>query len=144
MKLRSDPYIERYYQGLYSSDDPWVLPLQLPARHVLNTDSSDGPAEHWMCFFIDSDRSVDYMYSFGTVPWDKIYKWLIKHGFWPIKYNQKWLQHPTSNKCWAYSIYFLATWSQGLSQAHILRRFESYNFDCNNHLVISLTWESLA
>ena len=99
MALRNDPYIERYYERLYSSDDHWVLPLRLPASYVFNTDTSEGPGEHWVCFFIHSDRTVDYMDSYGTAPWDKIYQWLIKHGFGPVRFNKKWLQHCTSSIC---------------------------------------------
>ena len=139
-KLRGDPYIERYYQGLYSVDDNWVLPWHLPASYVFNTDSSDGPGEHWICFFIDSDKGVDYMDSFGTVPLNKIYNWLMTHGFGPVRFNRKWLQHPTSSICWAYSIYFLATRSRGLSLVDILKRFKSYDFDRNDRLVMSLIW----
>ena len=61
MALRNDPYIERYYEGLYSFNDHWVLPLRLPASYVFNMDTSERPGEHWKCFFIDSDRTVDYM-----------------------------------------------------------------------------------
>ena len=43
MALRSDPYIEHYYQGLYSADDHWVTPLPLPTSYVFNTDTADGP-----------------------------------------------------------------------------------------------------
>ena len=136
-----DPYIERYYQGLFIADDHWVRLLQLPASYVFNSDSADGPGEHWICFFTDSDRSVDYMDSYGTAPWEKIYKWPTKNGFGPVRFNQKWLQHPTSSICWAYVIYFLATRSRGLSLVDILRRFQSYDFKLNDNLVISLIWQ---
>ena len=139
-KLRSDPYIERYYHGVFSSDEAWPVPWNLPASYVFNTDSSEGPGQHWICFFIDSDDSVDYMDSYGTAPIRSTYKWLKNNGFGPVRFNQKWLQGPSSTICWAYSIYFLATRSRGLQLEDILKRFHSYNFPRNDHIVMSLIW----
>ena len=69
-----------------------------------------------------------------------IYNWLMAHCFGPVRFNQKWLQHPTSSICWAYSIYFLATCSRGLSLGDILKCFKNYDFDRNDRLVMSLIW----
>ena len=38
MQWCSYPYIEWYYHELYSSDDHWVLPLQLPTSYGFNMD----------------------------------------------------------------------------------------------------------
>ena len=123
------PMITGFFRGIYQ-------PVTCSIRIVQMDPGSTG----YVFSLIHSDKSVDYMDSLGTVPLNKIYNWLMAHGFRPVRFNRKWLQHPTSSKCWAYSIYFLATRSRGLLLGDILKHFKSNNFEWNGHLVMSLNW----
>ena len=141
-KLSRDSYIEQYHRGSSRSDEDWPVPWNLPAGYIFNMDSPEGPGQHWICFFIDSDSYVDYMDSYSTPSIQSMYKWL-KHGFGPVKFNRIWLQHPLSTIYWSYFIYFLATHSQGLQLKDILKHYHSFNFRWNECLIMPLIWHGV-
>lgn len=137
-RLKSDPIIKASYVGIYSIDSTWPKPVFLPACYVINTDTYDGPGEHWVSFYMDNDNTADYFDSFGTVPVKSTYSWLRSCGMKQIRYNKKWLQNPDSTVCWAYCILFLRMRCRGVPLEDIIASFYSYDFLKNDMIVMSL------
>lgn len=135
--LKTNHYSRDAYHGIFTFNEVWPHPVSLPASYVFNTDKSSGQGQHWICFQINKDLSVDYMDSFGTAPMKKPYKWIKTAGFGPVRFNKKWLQNPLSSICWAYTIYFLIEKGRGKSLEDILSPFESFRFEFNDSLVLS-------
>jgi hypothetical protein len=133
--LKSDPKIDLYYRGLYSLDSNWPAPDSLPACYVINTDVTTGPGEHWISFYIDSDRSVDYWDSYGTAPLQPLYSKLRSLNFAPVRYNMELLQGPLSTMCWGYCLYFLHRRCRHESLSHIIRSFARHDFQRNDRTV---------
>lgn len=135
--LRTDSVASKSYKGVFSLDEHWPSPVPLPACYVINSGTKTGPGEHWLAFYIDSDRSCDYFDSMGTAPIKPIYKWLNAHCT-VVHYNKNWLQSPTSDACGAYAVYFLLKRSRGASLGDVVNKFEPYKFEYNDALVVQL------
>lgn len=136
--LRRDPAISRYLIDIVAIDEHWTPPTRLPACYVINTDQSDGDGQHWVAFFIDTDKTADYWDSYGTPPLQLIYGWLRRQGCHPIRYNRRMIQGFTSRTCGAYCTYFLHMRSMGVPLSLICDTFRGYQFDFNDSLVRAL------
>ena len=116
--------------------EKWPDPLNLSA-YVINSAKCDEEGEHWSCFWINKDWSVDYMDSYGCAPTEVVYKWLTSKRLHPIRYNDQWLQSFKSHACGFYCIYFLYKKVRNCSLENILNVFSLSNLRYNDNLVTS-------
>ena len=58
--LRSDPYTSKLFRGVYPIDR---LPkaTKFPAALIANTQPSNQDGEHWVSFYLLSEREGDYL-----------------------------------------------------------------------------------
>lgn len=133
--LQKDCRVAAHLVGLYTLDEDWKTPSNLPASYVINSDSNTGSGEHWLAVFIDKAGVVDYFDSYGTAPLEKIYKRLLALGHKDIRYNKLMLQGPISNSCGLYCAYFLYLRSYGIPMCSVLAPFQEYHFSYNEGLI---------
>ena len=62
--LRSDPYTSKLFQGV-SPIDRLPKVIMFPAALIANTQPSDQEGEHWVSFYLLSERERDFFDSYG-------------------------------------------------------------------------------
>ena len=107
------------YGGMLAIDE---LPhLKRGKMYVVNTKPVDHPGEHWIV--IDWTKKRPYLFdSFGNPP--KFY------GLPKVAYWKRHLQHPDSDTCGAYSVYYVINRSRHYSPMHM---FEQYGRNKQNN-----------
>ena len=131
---RTDPSISQYFMGVFSIDSDWPEPLYPPASYIINTDTENGPGEHWISFFIDNNGHADYFDSYGFPPNETTLKWLRNRAS-HIYFNTHCLQGPLSTVCWAYCLYFLHMRSRHIPMDYIVNLVKGDEAD---NLVLSV------
>ena len=90
--------------GVYPGD---MLPTKAkPGFYIANTDPHYKAGEHWVAFYIPSDKTknpMEYWDSYGFLPPE------IFSPFLEVPYlrNTKFIQHPLSSTCGQYCIYYI-------------------------------------
>ena len=121
--LRNDPYVNSVFQGVYPIDR---LPREVhyPCAIVVNTDTSEGPGEHWCCIYISAFKSGVFFNSFGGEP----QHWTVREFL--FRHTVKWtftsvqIQSVLSKTCGLYCLYFLYQQARGVSVSALLRPFD--------------------
>ena len=125
--LRSDPYTSKLFRGVYPIDR---LPkaIKFPAALIANTQPSDQEGEHWVSFYLLSEREGDFFDSYGHPPGSldpKFRKWMtsvVSKKNAQLFYNQRRVQGPLSSTCGHYCLYFLLLRARGVSSEDIIKR----------------------
>ena len=65
--IERDPVANKYFKGVFSRD---LLPRKLsyPASFIANTKSSKSRGEHWIAFYIDADKNLEFFDPMGLPP----------------------------------------------------------------------------
>ena len=132
--LQQDPYVGPTLRCVCSVDESWMEPVTLPASYVINTDTKEGPGDHWVAFYISKGNHCDYFDSAGAMPIPPIARWLDERVK-TVRYNDQWLQSPTSSVCGQYCIYFLRERARNRTIDDILTDFREYQFKYNDRRV---------
>ena len=66
-RIRSDKFADKTFLGVYPRDQlPQVK--KVPCSAVINTDTSRGPGQNWIAFYIDEKRVCKFFDSYGRAP----------------------------------------------------------------------------
>ena len=86
----------KYFYGIFSRDN---LPkfINTPFAIIINTDKSDGPGEHWVSVYVNSEKNGEYFDSYGLKPlYIEIEMFLIDNCV-SCTFNNIFIQNPSIN-----------------------------------------------
>ena len=138
--MKSSPY----FIGVYSRDQlppPPQQQCQLPVTLIVNTDTSNLDGVHWVTIFINKCRRGEYFDSFAQYPPNQIAIWLNRYT---INWNcilqpshQQAIQHPFTNVCGSYAVYFARQRPLVNSVNDILHCFDPSHRLKNDQVILS-------
>ena len=135
--LDRDHRVRPYFKGVFPRDN---LPRRVTERavYVINTDTSEGPGEHWVAVYFDGFKKCVYFDSFGLPPLHNSIRRFISCNSVLCFRNDRMLQHPLSTTCGLYVIYFCRKVCRGWGLRALLRPFTPYNQEANDRRVRAL------
>jgi hypothetical protein len=113
---------QNIFKGVFACD---CLPhrFKLPAVFVINLSQHDEAGSHWVAVHISEFGKAIYFDSFGMKPSNfHIISFLKMHSK-RIEYNEKQLQHITSNKCGQFCCVFVVSILKNCTLAEFNNRF---------------------
>ena len=124
--MLSDKYTKKDFLGVFPRDK---LPNNFltSSCFIFNTHKSNQPGEHWLAFFIDKKRNVEFFDPIGLHP--NLYgldKYIKKKFQKKIIFSNKRIQGYQSNYCGIYCIYFLFRRCRGDSFKKIINSLGSF------------------
>ena len=124
--LENDRYTKLYFHGMGNIDEYPLVPPERPCFFVFNTDVSDGPGEHWVVMYLQSNKMGEFFDSFGRSPvecnLDSFFKF---HTEYKITYNNKLIQHIASSACGFHCLFFALMRCRGHSLSNIVQMYSS-------------------
>lgn len=125
VRRNADNATRKAFDDVYSIDElPSAIP-HYPIFIVLNTHPQNLKGEHWKVIYIRKDRVGEVFDSLALPLNIPTQQWLRKHTRqW--KSNNKPFQHPLSDTCGAFVLYFI------LNRLHV-RRFDSITGKFSHH-----------
>ena len=130
----SHPQLRKHFQGVYATDALPKFVYSYPAAYIINTHPKKKPGEHWVAIYFNSKRKSIYFDSYGFPPRNRSVVKFLKRNCVTWSFSDRVLQHPFSNLCGGYCIYFLVKKSQGHSLHSILSKFTN-DLDLNDRKV---------
>lgn len=129
------------FLGVFTRDKLPTKKLSKPAGVVINTDTTDGPGEHWISCFFPKDSDAEYFDSYGLPPLhEEVVDFLHLNSPRGFSYNSSTLQAANSNVCGNYCILFLYARCHGYKFSDVISVF-SRNKNINDLLVKIYTSE---
>lgn len=106
------------FMGVYARN---TLPnrVTIPAAIVCNTDKDTETGEHWVAFYIDLNRNLEYYDSYGLPPIHKEFYDFLKSQSNKWTWNSKCVQKPDSTVCGEHCIFYLIHKFRGLTLKEI-------------------------
>jgi hypothetical protein len=134
--LTRDPYTGPMFQGFSAAD--LLLPDKIkckPALFILNTDTADGPGEHWCAVIIRNKNVCEFFDSYGLAP--SVYNFetqLLDHCN-KIRFNEFRVQgaNPT---CGHHCLFFALKRARGVTLHDMFtKHYSSTNLNANDRMV---------
>ena len=143
--LSMDFFVKKYLHGIYARDQLVNLKIKFrPALLILNTDRLKGKGQHWCSIWLDTFGHLSvYFDSFG-LPVDiypEIKAFLSKNSKF-TKTNKFCLQHPHSNTCGLYVIYFSKYICRGYDLDTIIAKFP-LKYRCTSMNINQILYDEL-
>jgi hypothetical protein len=126
--------LKKYFQGVYATDALPKFVHSYPSAYIINTHPKSKPGEHWVAVYFDVNLKGIYFDSYGFPPRNRHVVNFLKKNCVTWTFSNQVLQHPFSNLCGVYCIYFLVKKCQGHSLYSILSRFTN-DLDLNDRRV---------
>lgn len=120
--LETNPQTNQTFLGVFARDE---LPQinRYPSCFIINTQKRNHPGEHWLAFYIDSNKICDFFDSFGNSPkFFKLEQYIKKYSN-GVVYNQKQIQSWKSQNCGFYCLLFLILRSSGYNMENFVGFF---------------------
>lgn len=140
--LSTDRFAKRYFKGVFPRDYlSSFRPVKGQSLYVLNTAVSGRKGTHWIAlYFSGQGGECEFFYPLGLKPelYSDIYRF-IKLNSNSTRHNWKMLQHPASQTCGLYVVYFCLQKGRGRSLNRILSLFNNSNQSGNDFLIKQLT-----
>ncbi len=134
--LDSHPETKNVIVGVYAADRlPSGRRQNRPCAYVVNTDTSDGPGEHWICLFFSKIEPPEYFDSYGRIPSVAIEAFLGETTVYLR--NNCVIQSPLSTACGQHVIHYILNRCRGYSMKNIIGRYCGYNLWKNDMMVNS-------
>lgn len=110
------------FKGVFACDS---LPFRftLPAAFVINLSRHDEGGSHWVAIYISEIGIAYYFDSFGLDVKNTFIRAFLKFHSKKIVYNNKQLQHITSNKCGKFCCVFIANILKNIPIQRFLNKF---------------------
>ena len=94
------------FVGVYSIDKlPFAIP-QYPFFMIVNTQAHNLPGAHWITIFIDKKRRAEIFDSLALPPQQLVVRWINQFAR-SVTRNRLMYQHPLSDTCGAFALYFV-------------------------------------
>lgn len=112
------------FKGVFPCD---MLPkrISVPAGFIINLSNHNSRGSHWVALYINEHREAEYFDSFGFPPRQKEIIQFIKLNSRSLSFNNKQIQHISSNKCGKFVILFILTKMYRKNFEEILEKFSS-------------------
>ena len=125
----------KYFKGVYASDQLQKVSFALPYGIIVNTDPSSKPGTHWIAIFAKRKDHIEYFDSFGRPPYvASIVDFLQKHsccfGYCSIP-----IQDVFSVACGHFAIGFLKARFRNISCDDFLDLFDLENLSSNDQRI---------
>ena len=120
--MTKDVLIRPYFKGVYSRDEIEHLDFDPPYIIIVNTQPSYLDGKHWICMCIDQQQS-EHFDSLGNPPLPTMKQFLTKMGSY--EYNTERVQHPSTNSCGHFCLYYSYYKCRGYSMKDILNKFNT-------------------
>jgi hypothetical protein len=122
--IRSDPLQreQNHFLGVFASDELPKILHSFPASLVVNTDPANKPGTHWIAYYFDPDRHLDYFDSEGLPPLPssgRLARFADRNSS-KISFCDRPIQGLKSAACGYYCIAFLTFRSRGHSLQDIV------------------------
>ena len=102
----ADDDTRKAFHGVYSMDQlPFAVP-HYPFFMIINTQAHNLPGAHWISVFIDVSRRGEVFDSLALPLRQPLSRWLNQFTR-SIKRNKLTYQHPLSDSCGAFAVYFV-------------------------------------
>jgi len=110
------------FKGVFPCD---ALPnsFRLPAVFVINLSTHNEPGTHWVSLYISECGNAFYFDSFGMKPTNVHIISFLKMHTKRVSYNNKQLQHISSNKCGRFCCVFVVSALRKCSIDSFISRF---------------------
>lgn len=148
---RSDTVIRLNYGGTFAND---MLPRSRNQYRsfIVNTDPAYLRGTHWQALFFNRNGDCIFFCSYGTPPTKNI-RTFARNNSRRLQWNVNRLQHPLSNTCGLYCLYFLYHISRSLSihslkhlrwceNERLIQRFAHQYLKLRNFTYFALTNQS--
>ena len=127
-----DPFIRKYFKGVYAKDELQVLTASSskPQLIIVNTDRLDQPGKHWICLWLSQQQNEQFD-PLGKPPLPEMRQVLGDR----YNYNTQRVQHPSSESCGQFCLYYAYYKSRGYSMKDILHKFDPLQLVFNDSKV---------
>lgn len=131
--LYSDIIVSHYFRGVFPADElANVKKSPYPSCIIANTDGKTKPGSHWVAFFFLSKDECEFFDSFGRPP---LIPYFIEFISKLTRYNSQILQHPLSNFCGQWCIYYVYARCRKHGMSDIVKTFDNFTLVENDELV---------
>lgn len=100
---------------------------------ISNTDTSDGPGEHWVTLYFPTSGPYEFFDSLGNTPEHYGFEKFFTNSYWT---NCDRLQDYGSDACGHYCAYYTMTRCTGRTFNDIVKPFNVYNLSKNDRYVV--------
>ena len=102
----ADESTREAFVGVYSIDKlPFAIP-HYPFFMIVNTQAHNLPGAHWITIFIDEKRRAEIFDSLALPPQQLVMRWINQFAR-SMTRNTLMYQHPLSDTCGAFALYFV-------------------------------------
>jgi hypothetical protein len=108
-----------------------------PCSFIINTHKSDMKGEHWLAFYFDHDKKLDFFDSYGNSPSFFKLDQYINHNSSSTNYNTIQLQSFHSRLCGFYCVLFILYRSRGFTMNQFLDKFTDFT-SINDFILLNL------
>ena len=126
--LEGDQYSRKYFKGVFALDE---VPLQgkkiKNSIFVINSETKNGPGEHWIAVFFDKNSNCEFFDSLGFDPKFYSLDFLLKKSSNTLTINRFAVQSIFSEFCGLYTICFILIRCRKISFNKFL---EYFDVDC--------------
>lgn len=107
--VRSNQCIVQSFQGVYSRNNLPSTSVPYPSIFIVNTDSVNGPGEHWVAIVLESKSSGIFFDSFGKSPiyYGQELAAFMNNNVIAYKHFTNTVQSSTSSRCGLFVLTFL-------------------------------------
>lgn len=121
--LKNDNACSKYFIGVFPRDEAPIIFHKLPCSFILNTDKRNESGSHWLAFFIDYSRKVEFFDPYGYHPnYYNLSSYLNKISSDWIS-NDFMIQSPFSSYCGQICLFYLYFKSRAYSLNYIINNF---------------------
>lgn len=120
---QQDPVLQRYFKGVFASDELVHFQCETPCCFIANVEPSQLPGSHWTAFYLPHNAPLEYFCSYGLPPTPFV-SFLHGSGYECYTANVDRLQTLGSSVCGQYCLFYLHERSRGHSMSDILHVFD--------------------
>lgn len=133
--LSHDQVTQKYFLGVFPSDQLPKKITRYPACFVCNVDKSTEPGSHWVAFYLPSSEEVEFFDSYGNEPafFQGPIDNFVSH-FSRVVFNPLTLQSHVTAVCGQFCVFYIYCRCRGKTLKTILSEFVNKNL-CNDHRV---------
>lgn len=132
--ILNNEMLSKYYRGVYPSD---CLPINIKLEPftfiIVNTSGLNKDGKHWVCVFVNLDKSLTHFCSLGRLPKSTILAYLEARGRYHV--TTRSYQSCTSRLCGLYCLFFAYLRCVGFSDIEIDNCFCKNCQSCNDKIV---------
>ena len=140
--LINDDECKKYLVGIYARDELPVVFSKMPCCFVANTHERNKPGAHWLAFFIDENKHIEFFDPYGLHPSFYGIDTYLNQVSTTWSYNSKRIQAQLSNSCGQICLFYLYFRARYFSLNDILINFTN-DYKNNEKIVLDFLNKSL-